>query len=57
MWGMHKLEIFLMTLCSFMHPVLACAFLQGKMGGVTIVFPEVFLCLLVCFFFWYKHVV
>lgn len=51
---MHKLEIFLMMLYSFMHPLLACAFLQGNMGGVTIVFPGlvfVFAHLCVCFFF------
>lgn len=42
MWGTHKLEIFLMTLSSLMHPVLACAFLQGKVGGVTIIFPGEF---------------
>lgn len=50
---MHKLEIFLMMLYSFMHPLLACAFLQGNMGGVTIVFPGlvfVFARLYVCFF-------
>lgn len=53
MWGVHGLEIFLMTLSSCVHPVLACAFLQGKVGGVAIIFPGSFVVACLGFFFFF----